>query len=126
MSNLISTNVDQRDYFIGPELFEQEMNKGEFRIPEGYTLVPYLLNYKVVKGNEYVPAPDPDFQLRIASNRNYYIDTIENMVGKMLSNRAYYEVKFGRTDRAKIYLKKILKDLPRFKLHPALQEVLKN
>jgi len=126
MSKLISTNVDQRDYFIGPELFDQEMQKGEFRIPEGYTLVPYLLNYKVVKGNEYVPAPVPDFQLRIASNRNYYIDTIENMVGKMLSNRAYYEVKFGRTDRAKIYLKKILKDLPGFKLHPALQEVLKN
>ena len=126
MSNLIATNVDQRDYFIGPELFDQEMKKGEFRIPEGYTLVPYLLNYKVVKGDEYVPAPDPDFQLRIASNRNYYIDTIENMVGKMLSNRAYYEVKFGRTDRAKIYLKKILKDLPGFKLHPALQEVLKN
>ena len=126
MSNLISTNVDQRDYFIAPELVEQEMKKGEFKLPEGYTLVPYLLSYKVVKGNEYVPAPDPDFQIRIASNRNYYIDTIENMVGRMLSNRAFYEVQNGRSDRAKIYLQKILKDLPGFKLHPALQEVLKN
>jgi len=104
----------------------QEMKKGEFTLPEGYTLVPYLLAYKVVKGEEYVPAPDPDFQIRIASNRNYYIDTIENMVGRMLSNRAFYEVQNGRSDRAKIYLQKILNDLPGFKLHPALQEVLKN
>jgi len=126
MSNLISTNIDQRDYFIAPELVEQEMKKGEFKLPEGYTLVPYLLAYKVVKGNEYIPAPDPDFQLRIASNRNYYIDTIENMVGRMLSNRAFYEVQNGKVDRAKIYLQKILRDLPGFKLHPALQEVLKN
>lgn len=126
MTNLIKTNIDQRDYFIAPELVEQEMKRGEFRLPEGYTLVPYLLTYKVVKSDEYVPAPNPDFQLRIASNRNYYIDTIENMVGRMLSNRAYYEVKFGRTDRAKIYLQKILRDLPGFNLHPALLEVLKN
>jgi hypothetical protein len=126
MSNLIKTNIDERDFFIGPELVEQEMKRGEFTLPKGYTLVPHLLTYQVAKGNEYVPAPDPDFELRIASNRNYYIDTIENMVGRMLSNRAYYEVQHGRSDRAKVYLKKILRDLPGFKLHPALQEVLKN
>jgi len=126
MSNLIKTNIDDRDYFIAPELVDQEMKKGEFKLPEGYVLVPYLLFYKVVHGNKYVPAPDPDFQIRIASNRNYYIDNIENMVGRMLSNRAYYEVQNGRVDRAKIYLQKILSDFPGFKLHPALQEVLKN
>lgn len=126
MSNLIATNIDKRDYFIAPELVDQEMKRGEFRLPEGYSLVPYLFSYKVVKGDEYVPAPDPDFQLRFWSNRNVYIDNIENMVGRMLSNRAYYEVKFGRTDRAKVYLKKIQKDLPGFKLHPALLDLLKN
>lgn len=126
MSNLITTNIEHRDYFIAPELVDQEMKRGEFKIPDGYTLVPHLLLYKVVKGNEYVPAPDPDFQIRIASNRNLYIDNIENMVGRMLSNRAYYEVQNGKSDRAKIYLQKILNDLPGFKLHPALQEVLKN
>ena len=126
MSNLIKTNVKERDYFIAPELVEQEMKRGEFKLPEGYNLVPHLFFYKIVQGNEYVPAPDPDFSIRIASNRNMYIDNIENMVGRMLSNRAYYEVQNGRSDRAKIYLKKILNDLPGFKLHPALQEVLKN
>ena len=126
MTNLVKTNVSQRDYFIAPELVEQEMKRGEFKLPEGYNLVPHLFFYKVVAGNEYVPAPDPDFSISITSNRNFYIDTIENMVGKMLSNRAYYEVQHGRSDRAKIYLKKILNDLPGFKLHPALQEVLKN
>ncbi|NWG29026.1 MAG: DUF2723 domain-containing protein [Ignavibacteriaceae bacterium] len=126
MTNLIRTNIKERDYFIAPELVEQEMKRGEFKLPEGYNLVPHLFLYKVVEGNEYVPAPDPDFTIRIASNRNIYIDNIENFIGRMLSNRAYYEVKFGRTDRAKIYLKKILNDLPGFKLHPALLEVLRN
>jgi hypothetical protein len=126
MSDLIRTNIDKRDYFIAPELVEQEMKRGEFKLPEGYNLVPHLFFYKVVKGSEYVPAPEPDFTIRIALNRNYYIDNIENMVGRMLSNRAYYEVQNGRSDRAKVYLKKILNDLPGFKLHPALQDVLKN
>lgn len=126
MSNLIKTNVSKRDYFIAPELVDQEMKRGEFKIPDGYNLVPHLFFYKVVQGEDYVPAPDPDFQIRISSNRNYYIDQVERMVGQMLSNRAYYEVKFGKTDRAKIYLKKILNDLPGFKLHPALQQVLKD
>lgn len=126
MTNLIRTNIKERDYFIAPELVEQEMKRGEFKLPEGYNLVPHLFFYKVVAGNEYVPAPDPDFSISIAANRNVYIDNIENFIGRMLSNRAYYEVKFGRTDKAKIYLKKILNDLPGFKLHPALMEVLKN
>lgn len=126
MTNLIKTNVNERDYFIAPELVEQEMKRGEFKLPEGYNLVPHLFFYKVVEGNEYVPAPDPNFSISIASNRNVYIDNIENMAGRMLSNRAYYEVQNGRSDRAKIYLQKILKDIPGFRLHPALQNVLKN
>jgi hypothetical protein len=126
MSNLIKTNINERDYFIAPELVDLEMKRGEFKLPEGYNLVPHLFFYKVVQGNEYVPAPDPDFSIRIASNRNYYIDAIERMVGQMLSNRAYYEVQHGKSDRAKIYLQKILRDIPGFRLHPALMEVLKN
>ncbi len=126
MSNLILTNVSERDYFIAPEIVDHEMKKGEVKLPEGFNMVPHLFFYKVVRGSEYVPAPDPDFQIRIASNRNIYIDNIENITGRMLSNRAYYEVQHGRTDRAKIYLQKILNDFPGFQLHPALQEVLKN
>jgi hypothetical protein len=126
MTKLITTNIDKRDYFIGPELVEQEMKRGEFKIPDGYSLVPYLFFYKVTTTNDYVPAPDPDFTIRIASNKNVYIENIENIVGKMLSDRAFYEVKYGHTDRAKIYLKKILNDLPGFPLHPALQNLLKD
>ena len=126
MTNLIATNIDKRDYFIGPELIDQEMKRGEFRIPEGCSLVPYLFFYKVSKTNDYVPAPDPDFKMRIASNSNIYIENIENLVGRMLSERAFYEVKYGHTDRAKLYLKKILNDLPGLPLHPALQNLLKD
>jgi hypothetical protein len=126
MTKLISTNIDEGDYFIAPEVFEQEIRKGEVKLPDGYSLVPHLFFYQVVKGNEYVPAPAPDFSIRISDNKNIYIEQIENMVGRMLSNRAYYEVQHGRSDRAKIYLKKILDELPNFKLHPALQDVLRN
>ena len=59
-------------------------------------------------------------------NKNVYIEKIESYVGRMLSERAFYEVKFGHTDRAKIYLKKILNNLPGYPLHQALQNVLKN
>ena len=126
MIKLISTNLDQRDFYISHEIFDDEIRKGEFKLPQDCNLVPHIFFYKVVKGNEYVPAPDPDFQIRIASNRNPYIDNIENMIGRMLSERAYYEVRYGKTGRAKIYLQKILRDLPGYRLHPALQEVLKN
>ncbi len=126
MSSLIKTNLNDRDYFIAPEVVDVEMKRGEFRLPEDYNLVPHLFFYKVVKGNEYVPAPDPDFTIRIAENKNVYIEQIENLIGRMLSNRAYYEVQHGKSDRVKVYLKKVQKDFPGFKLHPSLQEVLKN
>lgn len=124
MTNLISTNIKERDFFIAPELIDKEMNRGEFILPEGCNLVPHLFFYKVVEGNVYVPAPDPDFSIRIASNRNAYIDIIENTVGRMLSERAYYEMQHGRKDRAMVYLKKVRKDFPEFQMPRTLLELL--
>jgi len=116
MTDLISTNIEKRSYYIGPELFENEMRRGDFTLPSGYILVPDLFLFKVSKGNEYVPAPDPDFILRLPNKHNHYIDFIENMVGSMLTYRAYYELKFNKPDRAKIYIDKIRKDFPNFQL----------
>lgn len=116
MTDLITTNIDKRSYYIGPELFENEIRRGEFALPPGYILVPDLFLFKVSKGNEYVPAPDPDFILRLPNKHNHYIDFIENIVGSMLTYRAYYELKFNKPDRAKIYIDKIRKDFPYFQL----------
>lgn len=124
MTKLISTNIDKRDFYIAAELIEQEMKRGEFSLPSGYSLVPDLFLFKVVKGNEYITAADPDFIIRFPDKRNHYIDSIERFVGTLLSNRAAYEMRYGRTDRAKIYVQKIINDLQDFRIPPQLRQLL--
>jgi len=83
------------------------MQRGEFSLPEGYQIVPHLLTFKVVKGNDYVSARDPNFTIRFPKQRNKYIDFIETTVGMMLTYRAAYELQFDKTERAKIYIDNI-------------------
>jgi hypothetical protein len=125
MTNLVKSNIDTRNVFIGPELFENEMQQGNFRLPEGYTLVPDLFLFKVVKGNEYVSAGKPDFKIRLPEKRNYYINTIENFVGSMLVRRAMYELQFDKVDRAKMYIHKIKTDLPDYVMPAGIGDVLR-
>ena len=126
MTKLITTNIDRRDFYIAPEMVEREMKRGEFALPPGYNLVPDLFLYKVVKGIEYVPAADPDFKIRFPGKRNHYIDSIERFVGTILSNRAIYELRFEKTERAKLYTQKIISDLPNFRIPPQLQQLINN
>ncbi len=125
MTNLVAANIDERDFYIAPELFENEMKRGEFTLPQGYSIIPDVLLFKVVKGNEYIPASNPYFKIRFSDKRNYYIDKIEYFVGSMLSRRAMYEIQYGNVERAKVYLEKIQDDLPAYKIPPALQNILK-
>jgi len=126
MTDLVANNVTDRNFYIAPELYEVEMQRGEFSLPQGYTLVPDLLLFKVVKGNEYVPAADPDFKIRFGDNSNYYIDMIKRFVGNMLARRAMYEMQFNKLDRAKIYAKKIKKDLPGYPMPEVIRNLLSN
>ena len=116
MTNLISTNIETRNYYIGLELFQKEMQNGEFFLPEGYQIVPHLLLFKVVKGTDYIPARDPNFIIRFPDNRNKYIDFIENAVATMLTYRATYELQFNKVDRAKVYIDKVRKDFPNYQI----------
>ncbi|MHB1687713.1 MAG: protein O-mannosyl-transferase family [Ignavibacteriaceae bacterium] len=124
MTDLVATNIDKRDFYVAPELFENEMQRGEFSLPAGYMLAPDLLLFKVVKGNAYLPAADPDFKIRFPSVGNTYTNFIQNLVGTMLARRALYEMQFDRIDRAKIYIRKIKSDLPNYILPKGLAEVL--
>jgi hypothetical protein len=124
LNDSIVKNISKHDIFITPELFDIEMQKGEFNLPKGYTLVPEIFNFKVVKGNNYVPAPDPNFILRLPKKRNYYINFIESNVGSMLARRALYEMQFDKIDRAKLYIKKIKTDFPDYFLPAGLEQVL--
>lgn len=120
MTKLISENYQERNFYIGFELIQNEMQRGEFNLPEGYQIVPHLFLFKVVKGNEYVPAPDPDFKIRFPKNPNKYNEFIYNAVATMLVYRANYEMQYNKKERAKIYLDKIQKDYPEYLIPPEI------
>lgn len=124
MTDLVATNIDKRNFYIAPELFENEMQKGEFSLPNGYSLVPDLLLFKVVKGNGYVPAADPNFEIRFPKVGTTYTNSIKNFVGTMLARRALYEMQFDKIDRAKVYIAKIKNDLQGYILPQGLAQVL--
>ncbi|HKI77670.1 MAG TPA: DUF2723 domain-containing protein [Ignavibacteriaceae bacterium] len=116
LTGLVSTNIDSIDVYIAPELFENEMQKGEFRLPTGYTIVPDIFLFKVVKTTDYVPAAKPEFKLRLPAYKDKYVKFIENTIGNMLARRALYELRFNKTGRAKLYIKKIRESLPDYLL----------
>jgi len=124
MTGLIETNIDERDYYVAPELLQGEMQRGEFNLPTGYRLVPDNLLFKVVKGDEYVPASDPDFEIRFSNKKNYYLERIEYFTGFMLLNRVNYELQYGKVERAKVYLQKLKKILPDYNIPISLKSLL--
>jgi hypothetical protein len=88
------------------------MQRNEFNLPAGFQIVPYNLLFKVVKGNQYVEAPLPNFTIRFPKSTNRYIDFIKNTIAIILTYRAAYEIQFNKIERAKIYLEKVKKDFP--------------
>lgn len=126
MSDLIELNADKRGYYIAPELIETEMKRGEFSLPPGYNLVPDLFLFKVVKGNEYVPALSIDFNIRYNPSDNHYSNMIKNFVSSMLIRRAYYEMQFGFKEKAKKYLNKVIETFPDYVLPEQAVQILNN
>jgi hypothetical protein len=126
MTELVSTNIDRHDYFIAPELINVEMKRGEFQLPQGFTLVPYLFLFKVVNTNEYVDSPLPNFKIRFGTKEDQYINSLKGFIASMLVSRALYEVQFNKMERAKIYVKKITADFPDVNLPPALSNLILN
>ncbi len=124
MTGLVENNIDQRGFYISPELVETEMKRGEFSLPNGCSLVPELFLFKVVKGNEYIPAGEPDFKIRFRQSDNHYFNMIRNFACSMLIYRAYYEMQFGFKEKAKKYLNKIISDFPGYPLPEAASRIL--
>jgi hypothetical protein len=126
LTGLISTNIDKHDYFIGPEIIEGEMRRGEFQLPNGCTLVPYLFLFKVVKTTDYVEAPLPNFTIRIPEIKDKYIISLEKIIGSMLARRAIYELQFNKSELAKVYVNKIAAEFPDYSLPPELKKLILN
>jgi hypothetical protein len=124
MTDLTAENLKRRSFYIAPELFENEMQRGEYTLPPGYNLVPDLFLFKVVKADYgYVPAADPDFKIRFPDVENKYISFIKNDVATMLARRALYEIQNDKVDRARIYIKKIKTDFPDYILPAGLNQI---
>lgn len=124
MTKLVTTNFDKYNIYIAPEIVEKEIQKGEFILPQDYYLVPDLFLFKVVKTKEYIPANQPEFSIRFPRQRNYYVNFIEDKLGGMLARRAVYEMQFDKVDKARVYINKIKKDLPEYKLPVDLQRMI--
>jgi hypothetical protein len=126
MTGLISTNIDKHDYFIAPEIVDAEMRRGEFKLPDGYFLIPHLFLFKVVKTSDYVDAPLPNFTIRFPGNKDKYLIEMQKLIGNMLVRRALYELQFNKTDRAIVYTKKIAAEFPLVILPPQLSKLILN
>ncbi|HQF42809.1 MAG TPA: DUF2723 domain-containing protein [Ignavibacteriaceae bacterium] len=112
MTELVLTNIEKHDYFVAPELIDGEMRRGEFQLPSGYTLVPYLFLFKVVNTNDYVEAPLPDYKIRFNEVEDKYQTALKGFISSMLIRRAMYELQFQKIDFAKTYVKKLKVDFP--------------
>jgi hypothetical protein len=124
MTSLIEYNFDDHPYYLGPEIVENELRNNQFSLPPGYNIVPDLFLFKVVNTNEYVPAADPDYNIRRPKNPNQYHKFIESLCAKMLVYRTMYEIQYNKIDRAKVYVKKILDDFPETKLPDVIKKKL--
>lgn len=126
MTGLVSTNIDKQDYFIAPEIIDEEMKRGEFQLPAGFTLVPHLLLFKIVNTSDYVEAPLPDFKIRYDNRADKYITSLKGFVASMLIRRAMYEMQFNKPERAKFYAMKAAADFPNITLPPVLSNLILN
>lgn len=124
MKNLVVTNFDKHEIYIAPEIFDNEMQRGEFSLPEGYKLVPHLFLFKVVNTDDYVEAPLPEFKLNFSVRKDKYQTSLSSFVGLMLVRRAYYEVQFNKVERAKIYLKKVVEEFPETQIPRQLRSLV--
>lgn len=124
MMNLVATNFDKHEIYIAPELFDNEMQRGEFSLPEGYKLVPHLFLFKVVNTDDYVEAPLPEFKLNFSERKDKYQTSLSSFVGLMLVRRAYYEVQYNKPKRAKIYLKKVAEEFPETQIPQQLRSLI--
>jgi hypothetical protein len=115
MTGLIATNIENKSVYLGPEMVENELQQGNFSLPEGYTIIPDLFLFKVVKqDSKYIPAKAPSFNIRFPYRLTKYTEAIQQFVGSMLTRRALYELQYNRVVKAKMYAAKLRKDFPDF------------
>lgn len=123
MKKLISENSN-RPFYIGFELIQNEMNRGEFSLPEGYKIIPYKYLFKVVRSNDYVQLPSAEIKIRTEGPTNKYTENIKSFVSNMYINRAYYEMSFSKRTELKNILEALKKFNPEINLPENLMSAI--
>ncbi len=112
MTRIITDNYDKHSIYIGPEFLDNEIQKKEFVLPQGYSLIPCGLLYKVTKDTNYVPAPSSNINIRFPQVDDKYSVLMKNIVYIALTNRAMYEITYKNMDKAKKIAANIIKLFP--------------
>lgn len=99
MSKIITDNIDKHAIYLGPEMVENEIQKGEFVLPAGYTLVPCGLLYKVTNDSNYCKQNLNKINIRFFKNEDKYIANMKNIVFNMMVSRAMYENNFDNSTK---------------------------
>lgn len=127
MLRLIETNVNERPIYIGSELVDGELKRGELLMPEGVMLIPDLFFYRIIRGNKYVPASDlPEEPIRFPAQKTYYTNFIYQNAASMLTRRIFYELQFNKMDKAKAYYNYLRTNYPDYTPPAGLTETMEN
>ena len=123
----LNTVIDtgNNNIYLTPEVYSDEVQKGLFNLFPEQRIIPDVLLFRVVNDDNYYPAPDPDFVIRIPKLENVLSKHLVNLAGSMIANRIRYELQFQKIDRAKIYFLKLLEDLPEYIIPDDVTEFFK-
>ncbi len=124
MTGLVGKNIETHPVYLGMELVENEIKRGEMTLPEGYTIIPDLFCYRVVKEGEYTPAADPNYKIRFPKEQGEYTEMIHKITSSMLIRRSIYEIENGKIERAKVYVKKLKTDFPDVELPKEISQFI--
>ncbi len=125
MTSLVLTNIDEREFYITPEIFENEMRRGEFSLPKGYKVIPMELSLKVVQDTvKYVDANPLDIKIRFNNLEDKYQLQVRRLVSNMLIYRIFYEIQSQKLEKAHLILDKLKSDYPEVNIpQPILKEL---
>ncbi|MCK5700771.1 MAG: DUF2723 domain-containing protein [Cyclobacteriaceae bacterium] len=112
--------------YIASEVIRDYIYKQRLILKGSVYLVPHLLTFKISNNNEYIPAKDPTFKIRIPRYTSMVDKQIIKLVCSMLVNRIEYELHFNKADRAKVYYKKLITDFPMYLPPSELQFLSEN
>ncbi len=121
--SVVNLNLKNRNVYFSAEMLEKVL-RGEVKLPDDLHLVPHYFMFKLVPKKKYEPLEFKDYSFRYPQRSNFYTDEVKNIIRNMLLNRSIYERMNGKVELARLYLKKLKKDFPEYKLPRDLDSLI--